>query len=288
MNKGTQKDLKNQVNMSQVLGGYFGDISIAQSFIEIGIVPIQNQLPKKIRMADFGGGQGLLLATVRDYLVAQGFTVEAYVVDSNPEFIKECEKKNLQVVSSDIRDCPLEGLDLIIMRAVLHYNAVHNQVKILNAIKNSLASSGKLVAQILTGSEINCQLRKDIISLPALGEEIFNGYYISQNFEQLEQMLQNIGFKTVKKMGAAPCLRWSLEDQWIRFNNTMSDTKPGLSEQPEDKLKLEKFLLFKDQVNLIIQDYSERYGRDQLNIDFTDIENPIIQNDYQIYYCSKS
>jgi hypothetical protein len=25
MNKGTQKDLKNQVNMSQVLGGYFGD-----------------------------------------------------------------------------------------------------------------------------------------------------------------------------------------------------------------------------------------------------------------------
>ena len=95
MNKGTQKDLKYQVNMSQVLGGYFGDVRIAQSFVEIGIVPIQNQLPQKIRMADFGGGQGLLLSTVRDYLVSQGFEVEAYVVDSNPEFIKECEKKNL-------------------------------------------------------------------------------------------------------------------------------------------------------------------------------------------------
>jgi predicted RNA methylase len=169
MNKGTQKDLKYQVNMTQVLGGYFGDVRIAQSFIEIGIVPIEDQLHQKIRIADFGGGQGLLLATVRDYLVAQGFEVEAYVVDSNPEFIKECKKKNLKVVFSDIRDCPLEGLDLVIMRAVLHYNAVNNQVKILNPVKNSLGASGKLVAQILTGSAINCQLRKDIISLPARG-----------------------------------------------------------------------------------------------------------------------
>jgi SAM-dependent methyltransferase len=283
MNKGTQKDLKNKVNMDQVLGGYFGDVGIAQSFIEIGIAPIQHQLAKKIRIADFGGGQGLLLSIVRDYLVAQGFMVEAYVVDSNPEFIKECEKKNLQVVLSDIRDCPLEGLDLIIMRAVLHYNAVHNQIKILNGIKKSLAPSGKLVAQILTGSEINCSLRKEIISLPSLGEEIFNGYYICQHFEQLEQTLGNIGFATVEKMGAAPSLRWSLENQWVRFNGPLVDSKSGLYEQPEDKLKMEKFMLFKEQVNLIIQNYSERYGRDQLNIDFKDNLNPIIQNDYQIY-----
>jgi hypothetical protein len=97
MNKGTQKDLKYQVDMSQVLGGYFGDVTIAQSFIEIGIIPILHQLPQKISMADFGGGQGGLLAIVRDYLVAQGFNVEAYVVDSNPEFLEACEKKNLKV-----------------------------------------------------------------------------------------------------------------------------------------------------------------------------------------------
>lgn len=36
MNKGTQKDLKYQVDMSQVLGGYLGDVTIAQSFIENG------------------------------------------------------------------------------------------------------------------------------------------------------------------------------------------------------------------------------------------------------------
>ena len=53
------------------------------------------------------------------------------------------------------------------------------------------------------------------------------------------------------------------------------------------KLKMEKFLLFKALVNSTIQDYSERYGRDQLNNDFTDNENPIIQNDYQIYCCTK-
>lgn len=287
MNKGTQKDLKYQVDMSQVLGGYFGDVTNAQSFIEIGIIPILHQLPQKISIADFGGGQGFLLAIVRDYLVAQGFNVEAYVIDSNPEFLEACEKKNLKVVFSDIRDCTLEGLDLVIMRAVLHYNAVHNQVKILNAIKKSLGSSGKLVAQILTGSEINCQLRKEIIALPSLGEEISNGYYISQHFELLEQTLQNIWFYTVEKMGAAPCLRWSLENQWIRFNGPLEDSISGLSEQSADRLKMEKLQLFKDDANAIIQDYSERYGRDQLNIDFTDNLNPIIQNDYQIYCCSK-
>jgi SAM-dependent methyltransferase len=287
MNKGTTKDLQNNVKMSQVLGGYFGDTKIAESFIEIGILPIQHELPKKIRIADFGGGEGLLLAIVRDYLIAQGFTVEAIVVDSNPEFIKECEKKNLQVELSDLRDCQLEGLDLVIMRAVLHYNALHNQVKILNAVKKSLAPSGKLVAQILTGSEINCQLRKEIISLTSLGEEIYNGYYISQHFEDLEHMLQDIGFDTVKKMGAAPCLRWSLENQWIRFNDPLINPKSSSPEIYQDNLMMKKFYLFKEQVNTIIEDYTERYGRDQLNIDFTDNLNPIIQNDYLIYCCSK-
>jgi SAM-dependent methyltransferase len=288
MNKGTKKDLQNNVNMSQVLGGYFGDTKIAESFIEIGILPIQHELPKKIRIADFGGGEGLLLAIVRDYLIAQGFTVEAIVVDSNPEFIKECEKKNLQVELSDLRDCQLEGLDLVIMRAVLHYNALHNQVKILNAVKKSLAPSGKLVAQILTGSEINCQLRKEIISLTSLGEDIYNGYYISQHFEDLEDLLQDIGFDTVKKMGAAPCLRWSLENQWIRFNGPLINPKSSSPEIYQDNLMMKKFYLFKEQVNTIIEDYTERYGRDQLNIDFTDNLNPIIQNDYLIYCCSKS
>jgi SAM-dependent methyltransferase len=287
MNKGTTKDLQNNVKMSQVLGGYFGDASIAKSFIEIGILPIQHELPQKIRIADFGGGEGLLLAIVRDYLIAQGFTVEAIVVDSNPEFIKECEKKNLQVELSDLRDCQLEGLDLVIMRAVLHYNALHNQVKILNAVKKSLAPSGKLVAQILTGSEINCRLRKEIISLTSLGEEIYNGYYISQHFEDLDYMLQNIGFDTVKKMGAAPCLRWSLENQWIRFNGPLINPKSSSPEIYQDNLMMKKFYLFKEQVNTIIEDYTERYGRDQLNIDFTDNLNPIIQNDYLIYCCSK-
>jgi SAM-dependent methyltransferase len=288
MNKGTKKDLQNNVNMSQVLGGYFGDTKIAESFIEIGILPIQHELPKKIRIADFGGGEGLLLAIVRDYLIAQGFTVEAIVVDSNPEFIKECEKKNLQVELSDLRDCQLEGLDLVIMRAVLHYNALHNQVKILNAVKKSLAPSGKLVAQILTGSEINCQLRKEIISLTSLGEDIYNGYYISQHFEDLEDLLQDIGFDTVKKMGAAPCLRWSLENQWIRFNGPLINPKSSSPEIYQDNLMMKKFYLFKEQVNTIIEDYTEIYGRDQLNIDFTDNLNPIIQNDYLIYCCSKS
>jgi SAM-dependent methyltransferase len=287
MNKGTTKDLQNNVKMSQVLGGYFGDTKIAESFIEIGILPIQHELPKKIRIADFGGGEGLLLAIVRDYLIAQGFTVEAIVVDSNPEFIKECEKKNLQVELSDLRDCQLEGLDLVIMRAVLHYNALHNQVKILNAVKKSLAPSGKLVAQILTGSEINCQLRKEIISLTSLGEEIYNGYYISQHFEDLEHMLQDIGFDTVKKMGAAPYLRWSLENQWIRFNGPLINPKSSSPEIYQDNLMMKKIYLFKEQVNTIIEDYTERYGRDQLNIDFTDNLNPIIQNDYLIYCCSK-
>jgi len=50
---------------------------------------------------------------------------------------------------------------------------------------------------------------------------------------------------------------------------------------------MKKFYLFKEQVNRIIEDYIERYGRDQLNIDFTDNLNPIIQNDYLIYCCSK-
>jgi hypothetical protein len=271
--------------MSQVLGGYFGDLNIARIFIEVGIRPILGDLPKKIRVADVGGGQGLLVTTVRDYLVDEGFEVEAYVVDSNPDFIKECERKNLKVSLADIRDCPLKDIELVIMRAVLHYNSVAHQYEILQAIKKLLSPSGKLVAQLLTGSTINCNLRKEIISLSSLGEGILNGYYNSQDFEDLSLMLNAIGFHSVSFMGPAPHLRWTLEQQWMRLNGPI--TSPFVTEEVKNNpAQFERFQLFKREVKAIINRYVDEFGIDSLNVDFANKENPVIQNDYQIFCCS--
>ena len=122
---------------------------------------------------------------------------------------------------------PVDSFDLVIMRAVLHYNSHADQIEILKSLQQTLAPSGKLVAQILTGSPMNCSLKLDLISQKTLGDDIHTGYYNCHTFDELRQMLNSIGFASVQLMGSAPDLKWTLEQQWTRFNGLINDEPRG-------------------------------------------------------------
>lgn len=284
-NDGTLADLTNHINMSQVLGGYFGDPHVAEAFVETGIKPLFSSLPAIVKMADVGGGQGLLASIVRDVLTENGHQVEAFVIDSNPDFLEECNKKGLRGLQCDIRDSPVGDFDLVIMRAVLHYNSHADQIEILKSLQQTLAPSGKLVAQILTGSPMNCNLKLDLISQKTLGEDIHAGYYNCHTFDELRQMLNSIGFASVQLMGAAPDLKWTLEQQWTRFNGLINDEPRGGEGPFAQTIKTKLFEQFREDSLQIITTYIEQYGEDEINVDFTDAKTPVIHNNYQIYCC---
>jgi len=285
LNDGTLADLANHVNISQVLGGYFGDFQVAQSFVEVGIKPLLGSLPSNVKMVDVGGGDGLLASMVRDFLTDNGHHVEAFVIDSNPDFVSECAKRGLRGLECDIRDDPLKNFDLIIMRAVLHYNSHADQIEILKSLRKTLAPSGKLVAQILTGSAVNCKLKVDLISQKALGCDIHRGYYNCHSLDELTKMLSSIGFASVNLLGAAPDLKWTLEQQWVRFNGDINEEPRGGSGPFAHIPKTTLFELFRVGSLRIISDFIEKYGSEQVKVDSADSGNPIIRNDYQIFCC---
>jgi hypothetical protein len=148
-----------------------------------------------------------------------------------------------------------------------------------------LAPSGKLVAQILTGSAINCNLKVDLISQKTLGDDIHRGYYNCHSFDELAKMLSSIGFASVNLLGAAPDLKWTLEQQWMRFNGEINEEPRGGSSPFAYIPKTTLFELFRVGSLRIISDFIEKYGSEQVKVDFADSGNPIIKNDYQIFCC---
>jgi adenine-specific DNA methylase len=176
-NNGVVADSQSKVNINKVFGGYFSNRERAKEFIKKAIVPILNELPKNISVADFGGGTGFLLGEVVEFLKAKGFEVKkGLVVDGNESFLKEAKERGLSIKKADLRKyISNEKFNLIIQRAVLHYNRKYcEQEEILNNIFHSLEKGGFFCSQNSSGSVGNCQIRNEIVNheslLPTAGE----------------------------------------------------------------------------------------------------------------------
>jgi len=156
---GTNADVAAGVDISKVHGGYFADQKHVDEFVKIGIVPIIGNFQKLVRCADFGGGQGHLSKGVKDYLEHAGFKAEVLVADANEKYLNLANESGLDTRLCNLEDCNFSNLDLIIMRAVLHYNIPVNQRRILENIFKSLKPGGYLVHQNSSGNKENCELR---------------------------------------------------------------------------------------------------------------------------------
>lgn len=255
---GSRADLGAGVDIAAVHGGYFSDPGVAQSFVDIGLEDLETSLTPHVRFADYGGGEGFLTKIVVDWLVPRGHTVEATVVDSNQGYLKVPKMNGLETMHSNIEDCEVSGLNMIIMRAVNHYNTPKQQSAILQNAYQSLEEKGVLISQVSSGTEENCRLRSDIVNLESLsctsGGE---GYHWTSIAEYCE-LLVGVGFCDIEVAGYAPSGHWTPEEQWERFHQNHDD------ESDETRI------WFLKEAYSLIESRVEEFGAAHLGVEYGD------------------
>ncbi len=283
---GTQADTAASVDISKVFGSYFSKDENAEAFIETGIKPILNNLPRKITFADFGGGQGHLAFSVQKFLEENGHLAQAIVVDSNSSFLKEAKKRNLLTKLCNLPDCKLKDLDFIIMRAVLHYNNEKEQQKIMEACFRALKPGGYLVHQNSSGNRENCMLRSAIVNIPELGRAGAGNYHWV-SIDEYKKLVKKSGFgKTT--LGFAPSNAWGPEEQWDRFNSKKSE-KALKNNDKKLLMQIEsRKRIFLKKAYALIDRYSEKYGKKYLSIKEKSDGREVIEYQYPIFISKKN
>ncbi len=279
---GTQSDLKADVNIAKVFGGYFSSLEAAQCFIDFGIKTIEKELPADLRYADYGGGQGFLTKIVAEWLRLQGHNVDAFVVDGNAKFLQIAKKAGLKTVERNLENCDFKEADLITMRAVNHYNSLDKQIEILKNTAKALKENGFLISQISSGSEENCRLRSNIVNLKSLGRAGEDKSYHWTTIEEYSDFLKKVGFVSVEVLGYAPDCSWSPEEQWDRFHE--KETKEAEDENYGDKMEEinKRKNIFLKEAYVLIKNYVDMFGEEVLGVDFDESGKANIKYKYPI------
>ena len=262
---GTNADTLAKVDISKVHGGYFADPKNIEKFIELGITPIIKDFPENINYVDFGGGQGHLTLLVKEFLESKGYKVTATVADANDGYLLKAKEKHLETKLCNLEDCSLSNLDLVTMRAVLHYNTPENQVLILKNLFNSLKTDGYLVHQNSSGNKENCELRSALVNIAELGRAGAGNYHWVSEIEY-QSLVAKAGFSKTTNVGYAKSNAWGPDEQWDRFNNEI--TKIASEEGDNRKLleiKSRKDIYIKKAYKMI-EEYSNKYGKEYLGI----------------------
>jgi SAM-dependent methyltransferase len=280
---GSNADMAASVNIGKVYGGYFGKPKNAEAFCKIGFASIEKSLPKKIEYADFGGGQGFLAQTVKEYLQAHGHKVHAIVADSNSSYLKEAQKLGLETTLCNLEDFPLSQMDLITMRAVLHYNHPKNQIAILESARRALKPGGFFIHQVSAGSESNARLRSDIVNLPSLGRAGAGNYHWHSVDEAIE-LHKAAGFEDTKLVDFAPAASWGPDEQWDRFNTKRFNEAKNDAERKLIENQKSDYLR---QARGLIQKYIKEYGAEATGVESLPNGRQIIHYQYPIIVSRK-
>ncbi len=217
LSEGVLADIHAKVKIGKVFGGYFNSSQNAKIFAEIGISPYISQLPQDIKLADFGGAEGFLTNVVKKYLEGFGKQVEGIVVDANPNYLRDANKRGFITLESPLEEAKLHNFDLIIMRAVLHYNSKAEQKKILQKVKTALNPDGVFVHQLSSGDKYNVELRNKISQLPSLQRTNKPGAINFMTEEDYISLCESINLPA-KLIGYAPKDSWTMEEMFDRFH----------------------------------------------------------------------
>lgn len=200
---------------------FFGSREAADRFFDVGVAPVVGALPRRVEYVDFGGGQGVLAAVVRDRLVASGRDVHATVLDGNARYLDDAAGLGLGTCLANVQDCTLAGLDLATMRLANHYNNETEQRAMLAAIRRALPAGRPFVTQIETGSAAVCHLYTAIAALLSRDDGAASGYWWP-TVDEFTRLLADAGFGDVRVAGFGPDVEVSAEeglaDAWRRFN----------------------------------------------------------------------
>lgn len=262
---GTNADSEAKVDISKVHGGYFSDPKNTKIFNELGIAPLLKDLPDIVKYVDFGGGQGYLTTSVKQYIEGAGKKVDAIVADANQEYLNIAAKSGLATRLCNLEDADFSGLDLVTMRAVLHYNSPSNQLSILKNISKSLKDGGYLVHQNSSGNKENCALRSAIVNIPELGRVGTGNYHWVCEDEYIDS-IKRVGFASTISAGYAPTNSWGPDEPWDRFNSekmktALANGDKGFLSSLESRKKI-----YLEKAYNLIQEYGDKYDREYVGI----------------------
>ncbi|MBU0646043.1 class I SAM-dependent methyltransferase [Patescibacteria group bacterium] len=283
---GTQADLASKVDITKVHSSYFSKKLNLKCFVDVGLKPINRKLPQKINYVDFGGGPGVLAGYVSEWLVGHNHQVTTSVADANPVFLYEAKKRGLKTKLCNIHSCQFANLDLITMRAVLHYNQRGEQLGILKNAVQSLRMGGWFIHQVSSGTEINCRLRSEIVNLTELSRAGTGKYHWTSIKETLE-LHQNAGFLSVKLAGYASPAAWSPEEQWKRFNGQkLLEAKKQNNQRIIKNIEKRK-RLYLAKANGLCAVYLKKYGKRDTGVERLSNGQYRIHYQYPIFVCQK-
>lgn len=283
---GSIADLKAGVDISKVHGGYFANSENIKSFVDNGISIIEQDLPHETQYVDFGGAQGLLASSVTDMLMSSGHIVHTQVADANQYYLDEAKKRGLETVLCNLESCNLSDVDLITMRAVLHYNSPEQQKKILSRIIMSLKTHGYFIHQVSSGSNANTELRSALVNLPSLGRAGAGDYHWTSVQETL-RLHHEAGFTQTNLVGYAPAASWGPIEQWDRFN--FKDLTDAVRELDEKKIQTieNRRELYLREANAVCRQFLEKYGSDETGIESLSDGNFVVHYQYPIIVSRK-
>lgn len=287
---GSQADLKSKVEIGKVHGGYFSNLENARQFCDVGIAPIEKELPHYVKYADFGGGDGFLAKNVAEYLALHGHETEALVTDNNENYLEIAKNSGLETILCGIEDCVLPNRNLVTMRSVLQYNSLKKTTGILKNTFNNLAGGGFLVNQLASSTTTEgCELRSRIFNLPSLGRVISGQeeqYYFMPPDEYTD-LLNKTGFNKVTLGGHAPQISLTLEAIWGRtFGSREKESREkgdtaDLGELEECREK------FYQEAGALIKEYACLDTKDNIGVEQLSGGNSIIHYQYPIFISQK-
>jgi SAM-dependent methyltransferase len=215
---GVNADVAAGVTIGTVFSGYFNSNVPAQAFAEVGIGPLLPDLGDEIAFADFGGGDGFLAAYVRDYLLSHERRVKGVVIDMNPSYLEGSQRRGFTTIAASLDQVEAGPFDLIVARAILHYNPFETQKAIIENVCKNLKPGGYFVHSPSTGEVHNCALRTAIAALPSLGRTNGDGSVHFIVPETYLELTGQAGFTETRLAGFAPNNAWTLTEMFTRFN----------------------------------------------------------------------
>ena len=283
---GSLADMQAGVDIGKVFGGYFSSTENVRRFCEVGLMPIESMLPKQIVYVDFGGGQGALTAEVVRALKEKGHAVKAIVVDSNEVFLREAQARGFQTTLSNLETCEGAEVNLITMRAVLHYNNASVQLEILKNAYRLLKKGGYLIHQVSSGTEENCRLRSAIVNIPELGRGT-QGEYHWTSVEETHALHVQAGFEDTKIAGDAPACTWGPEEQWERFNTKRTQEAQQANNQELLSVIASERKVYVEAANTLIRTALQKDGAEKTGIESKPDGTYLIHYRYPIFVSRK-
>lgn len=169
------------------------------------------ELSDDLKVIEFGSAEGKVGEYFKAKLIEQGKTVHLTLVDVVKEHLDANKNPETEKIRSDLAEMNLEPTyDLGIGRSILHYFSEDVQGIVLKNINNALKPGGYYLSQNFV------QLDSDLELYLKLNHAIGKSFSLI-SIEKLTEMFKKVGFKDIRLLGALPIWDYSSENLQQRY-----------------------------------------------------------------------